>query len=121
MAQDVSRRRMMQAAGALALAPGGTTVTAAPGEKSWPIVEGPDTPKLCLGIGDGGQGADGNDDAGMRRVKQLAVDYVLGGGGRLPWTEADLRARIDQADAGRQGAHRQGPGRPDSQYDQTPQ
>ena len=47
-------------------------------------------------MGDGGRGPDGQEDAGMKRIKQLAVDYVLGGGGRIPWTEADLRARIER-------------------------
>jgi hypothetical protein len=47
----ISRRRAMQAAGALALAP--PLEMAAPAAKQWPLVEGPDTPKLCLGMGDG--------------------------------------------------------------------
>jgi mannonate dehydratase len=87
---------MMQAAGTAALAPAVVTAQAASGAKPWPIVEGPDTPKLCLGTGDGGRGLEGEPDAGLRRIKQLAVDYVLGGGGRIPWTEADLRARIER-------------------------
>jgi mannonate dehydratase len=97
MALNVSRRRMMQAAGIMAVTPSTVgTVTAAPVAKPWPIVEGPQTPKLCLGMGDGGRGPDGQEDAGMKRIKQLAVDHVLGGGGRVPWTEADLRARIER-------------------------
>lgn len=96
MALNVSRRRLMQAAGTMALAPSMMTATAARAAKPWPIVEGPETPKLCLGMGDGGRGPDGQEDAGMKRIKQLAVDYVLGGGGRIPWTEADLRARIER-------------------------
>ena len=35
-------------------------------------MEGPDTPKLCLGVGDGGRGPEGQQDADMRRIKQLA-------------------------------------------------
>lgn len=97
MASNVSRRRLMQAAGTMALAPSMmATGTAAPTAKLWPIVEGPQTPKLCLGMGDGGRGPEGQEDAGMKRIKQLAVDYVLGGGGRVPWTEADLRTRIER-------------------------
>ena len=84
----------MQAAGALAVTPSIGTVTAASAARTWPIVEGPDTPKLCLGVGDGGRGPEGQQDAGTQRIKQLNVDYVLSGGGRIPWTEADLRARI---------------------------
>lgn len=88
MESNLSRRRMMQAAGATTLAPSVMRAAAS----RWPIVEGPDTPKLCLG------GAP--DEAGMRRIKQLGVDYLLGGGPRIPWQEADLRARIERYKAG---------------------
>ncbi len=100
MAGNVSRRRMMQPAGALAMTPSmATAMAAAPAARSWPIVEGPDTPKLCLGVGDGGRGPEGQEDAGTKRIKQLNVDYVLSGGGRIPWTEADLRSRIERLKA----------------------
>ena len=56
--------------------------------------EGKDTPKICLGF----YGT--ADEAGMRRVKQIGVDYVLTGGPRIPWDEADIRARIDRFKAG---------------------
>jgi mannonate dehydratase len=39
-------------------------------------------------------------EAGMRRVKQIGVDYVLGGGPKIPWQEADIRARIESFKAG---------------------
>ncbi|MBI4873501.1 MAG: mannonate dehydratase [Acidobacteria bacterium] len=80
---------MMQAAGVTALAP--AVASAAAARPAWPIVEGPHTPKICLG------GA--RDEAAMRRIKQLGVSYVLGGGGRIPWQEADLRAQLDRAKA----------------------
>jgi mannonate dehydratase len=100
MALHVSRRRMMQAAGAVAVTPSMVVEAGvASAGKSWPIVEGPDTPKLCLGVGDGGRGPEGQQDAGTQRIKQLNVDYVLSGGGRIPWTEAGLRARIEQLKA----------------------
>ncbi len=92
MRSSVSRRTMMQAAGAAALAPAAVRAAAA---KPWPIVEGPGTPKLCLGMGDGGRTGPGQEEAGYRRIKQLAVDYVLGGGPRIPWEEAELRKRMD--------------------------
>jgi mannonate dehydratase len=85
MSSILSRRKMMQAAGATALTP---SVAAGAAAVPWPLVEGPGTPKLCLG--------EGNDEAGMRRVKQLGVDYALAGGPRIPWQEADIRARIDR-------------------------
>jgi mannonate dehydratase len=98
MSLNLSRRRMMQAAGTLALTP--SLAVAAPVAKAWPIVEGAGTPKLCLGVGDGGRAPEGQEDAGMKRIKQLAVDYVLGGGPRLPWQEAELRARVERFKAG---------------------
>jgi len=56
--------------------------------------EGKDTPKICLGYG-------GPPDAtGMRRLKQIGVDHVLMGGPKIPWSEADVRARIDPFRAG---------------------
>ena len=69
MNSRLSRRRMMQAAGVAALAPplAAPLATAAPA-REWPIVEGPDTPKLCLGVQ--------ADEAAMRRVKQIGVDHV---------------------------------------------
>jgi mannonate dehydratase len=56
--------------------------------------EGPDTPKICLGY------FGTPDEAGMRRVKQIGVDHVLTGGPPIPWTEADVRARIQAFEAG---------------------
>ena len=56
--------------------------------------EGPGTPKICLGF------YGPVSEAGLRRVKQIGVDYVLTGGPKIPWTEADLRARIEPFKAG---------------------
>lgn len=99
MSMNLSRREMMQAAGTMALTPSLVTAAAAPAAKSWPIVEGKDTPKLCLGLGDGGRGPEGEPDAGLKRIKQLAVDHVLGGGGRIPWTQEGLQAQIERCKA----------------------
>jgi mannonate dehydratase len=49
-----SRRKMMQSVGGAALAQSVATVEAAPAPRKWPIEEGPDTPKICLSMGDGG-------------------------------------------------------------------
>jgi mannonate dehydratase len=57
-------------------------------------------PKICLGIGDAGLAPGAIDEAGMRRVKQLGVDYVVTGGPRIPWDEADVRSRIDRLKSG---------------------
>jgi mannonate dehydratase len=56
--------------------------------------EGKDTPKICLGVGAT------PDEPGMRRVKQIGVDYVLTGGPKIPWAETDIRSRIDLFRAG---------------------
>ena len=90
MDSGFSRRRLIQAAGAAALAP--STMMSAPAE-SWPVVEGPDTPKISLL-------SSVRDEAGIRRLKQIGVDYVLMGGPRIPWQEADLRGRIERLKAG---------------------
>jgi len=86
-----SRRSLVRAAGAAALAPPALTAALS---KAWPIVEGPNTPKICLGYG-------ARDDAGAGRIKQLGVDHVLSGGSPLPfpWQEAEIRARIDRLKA----------------------
>jgi mannonate dehydratase len=59
-----------------------------------PRFEGKDTPKICLGLGDAGAG-----EGGPRRIKQLGVDYVLSGGGPIPWEEARLKEQIDRLKA----------------------
>ncbi len=74
--------------------------------------EGKDTPKIALGMGDGGgrvgapgqagaaTGAVAHDPAaGPRRIKQLGVDHVLGGGGSVPWTESSLRTIMERWNA----------------------
>ena len=87
----LTRRGMIQTAAAAAVAP----AVAAPVRRPWPIVEGPDTPKLCLGMWDGG-GDPKQPEIGMRRIKQLGVNYVLGGGPKIPWQEDELRALIER-------------------------
>ncbi len=91
----------MQAAAAGGLAPAlaGDAQAAAHGTH-WPVVEGPNTPKLCLEISGGLLSAGTQDDAGMRRIKQLGVNYVLCGGPRIPWKEEDIRARVERFRAG---------------------
>jgi mannonate dehydratase len=85
-----SRRSLIRTAGAAALVPRGGM--AAPAQ-NWPIAEGPNTPKICLGGGT-------PDEAGMRRMKQLGVNYVLGGGPQIPWSEEEIRGRIERYKAG---------------------
>ena len=91
MIRRLSRRNLMQAAGATAFAPSFEAAAAAPAQ--WPVGEGPNTPHINMG--------GGRDEAGMRRIKQLGVDYVTGGGvgGPLPWKEGDIRAAIERCKA----------------------
>ena len=86
----VTRRKMLQTAGAAALL---LPASSAAQKSSWPPAE-TGAPRICLGVNPN------LDAAGMRRVKQLGVDYVLMGGPPLPWTEADLRERMNRFKAG---------------------
>ena len=90
MTDKWSRRRMMQAAGATALSP----MASPAAEVSWPPAQGAGTPRICLGT------SPTLDEKGMRALKQIGVNYVLMGGPRAPWDEADLRARMDRFKAG---------------------
>jgi mannonate dehydratase len=86
----VSRRRLMQTAGVAAFA----SPLGAAAASSEPRFESPDTPKICLAIGDGG-----GLETSARRIKQLGVDHVLSGGPRIPWDEAGLRNQIERLKA----------------------
>src|SRR5262245_59335852 len=95
MKSGFSRREMMKAAGGAALAPvASPSFLSAAQKRSWPPAEGRDTPKICLGL------RPDIDEAGMRRVKQIGVDYVLMGGPPIPWTEEVLRERMNRFKAG---------------------
>ncbi len=76
-----------------------------------PPKEGKDTPKIALGMfdsgvggGRGGAGGGGSaaggqtpdPNAGPRRIKQLGVNHVLGGGGPIPWTEQSLNTLMER-------------------------
>lgn len=85
----------MQTAGGAALA---APLTAA--DVPGPRAEGKDNPKICLEAGLGRLSAGTIDAAGMRRIKQLGVDYVLTGGPAIPWTESQLRDLMDRLKSG---------------------
>jgi mannonate dehydratase len=57
--------------------------------------EGVDTPKICAPI----NAADPTEKA-IRAVKQIGVNYVLSGGPKMPWTEAQLQASVDNLKKG---------------------
>jgi mannonate dehydratase len=97
----ITRRQALQTAGIALAVP--QSVSAAVPEKvpTGMKGEGPDTPKLCLEYGNGALAAGGNtDDERIRRIKQLGVNYAIGGMGGTPWEEAKLRAYMDRAKEG---------------------
>lgn len=69
-----------------------------PGGRPWWLghgmpQEGPDTPRIAAPI-DARPGTDLRPQ--IRRVKQLGVTHVLGGGPRMPWTAEELQPMVDQ-------------------------
>jgi len=87
----------MQIAGAGSMAP--TAMLEAAQVPAAPK-EGPNTPKIALGMGDGGggrrePGSPPDRSVGPKRIKQLGVNHVLGGFGRAPWTEEGLKAMTE--------------------------
>ncbi len=92
MNSDISRRKMLQAMGASALAASANPAAPIPG--LW--AEGRDTPKLCMSIS-----LRELNEAGMRRWKQIGIDHVLmGGPAKLPWQEAEIRSIMDRLKSG---------------------
>lgn len=53
----------------------------------WPVVFGPDKPKMCLWANP--------DRSYMRKLKQIGVDYAICGGPRVPWTEKSMIEMMD--------------------------
>ncbi|MCZ6673741.1 MAG: mannonate dehydratase [Verrucomicrobia bacterium] len=88
MKPKLSRRKLIKLMGVAAVAPIFPSIVGCSagrsGSKSWPILEGVNTPKLCLGT------SRNADKARMRMIKQLGVDHVLMGGPERPWTEESL-------------------------------
>jgi mannonate dehydratase len=104
-----------------------TAAESAPAARKWPIEEGPDTPKLCLSPGDGGQplpagvqpaaparGGNANAYGGFlaptteagtidpryQRIRQLGVTHLLGVNVSGPggvWTAESVRRAVDAA------------------------
>src|ERR1700685_329767 len=111
MSDKLSRRKLMQAAGIAALASPVATPARAAAMMPENKFEGKDTPKICLAIGDGGGGGRGGapgsatdpaaaEAAAARKIKQLGVNYVIGGGGGgLPWDETRLRIQMESLKA----------------------
>jgi mannonate dehydratase len=86
----ISRRNLIQTAGIAALAsPAASAAGTMPENK----FEGKDTPKICLALGDSAVGQQ-DVKSQARRLRQLGVDHVLGGGPRIPWEESRLKEQI---------------------------
>jgi len=66
------------------------TIKLTPQTVKWPVTEGPETPKLCVGSGAN------VDERQIQLIKQMGVEYVLMGGPRIPWRVEDLRAIMDK-------------------------
>jgi mannonate dehydratase len=86
----ITRRTLTQMVGLSALAPAGALPAAAAQVPAAPK-EGPNTPKIALGMGDAGSLLPDDPAAAPRRIKQIGVNYVLSGGPPVPWTEEKLR------------------------------
>jgi mannonate dehydratase len=88
MSGNLTRRNIMQAAGIAAIS---ATAATAQKPKRQLRAEGEDTPKICQQVGALRYSAGDFTEAGMRRVKQLGVDYVLTDVVRAPWDETVLK------------------------------
>lgn len=62
-------------------------------EVEWPVVPGPESPKMCVWISSNATVEE------MRQVKQIGVDYVAMGGPKVPWTEESLKEITDRFEA----------------------
>jgi mannonate dehydratase len=61
-----------------------------PAKVKWPVLEGPNTPKICTGI------SRNADVSAMRNMKQIGIDYVLMGGPPIPWDQTELQSIVDR-------------------------
>jgi mannonate dehydratase len=77
MQSSLTRRGLIRAAGAASFIPGLRAAESQPG------------PRITLWIQD-------TEDVTLRRIKQLGVDDVCMGGPRIPWQEAEIRARMER-------------------------
>ena len=83
-------------------APGATAAStelsagASTGLSAGPRFEGKDTPKICLEAGLAASGSDDEAAAAARRIRQIGVEYVISGGGRIPWEESRLKEMMDR-------------------------
>src|SRR5262252_5372442 len=101
MNSNVSRRRIMQAIGALALSRAAVPGPAARAEGE----ESVGTPKICLQLSlypdrYAFKTPDKLDEVSIRRLKQLGGHRVLTGGPAIPWEEGEIRSIMETLKSG---------------------
>jgi mannonate dehydratase len=98
-----SRRTLLKTAGAAALGVSAASRTSAfdGPARPQPHFEGKETPKISLEAGAAIAANSSPEEAAAaaRRLRQLGVDYVLSGGGAIPWDEARLKGMMDRLKA----------------------
>jgi mannonate dehydratase len=88
---------MMQAAAAAAVSVSSSQTQTVHGPAP---AEGENTPKICQQIGSLQFSPGRFDEAGMRRIKQLGVNYVLTSEVHAPWDETSLKAVMARLNGG---------------------
>jgi mannonate dehydratase len=95
-----SRRTLLKTAGLAALgvaAPAAAPVVrASTRQHAASRFEGTTTPRICLEAGAAASGSGEEAAAAARRIRQLGVEYVISGGGRIPWEENRLEDMMDR-------------------------
>src|ERR1700693_5093579 len=91
MSSEYSRRTLIKGIASTALVPSLMPGPVAPGMRG----EGPDTPRISAPIA-----RQNLDEAAIRRVRQIGVNYVLTGGPQIPWDEAELRLFVSTLKSG---------------------
>ena len=68
------------------------------GRITWTLSK--DLPTICLEAGLGGAAPGASADeaaaAAARRIRQVGVEHVISGGGRIPWEEGRLKEMMDR-------------------------
>ena len=57
---------------------------------AWPVIEGPDTPKMTMNI------SPTDVSSKLKAIKQFGCDYVHMSGPRLPWTVENIQPIVDK-------------------------
>ena len=101
MPMKTTRRTLLKTMGTAAVLPLPRASAGSSQDMRSPRAEGRDTPKIALEMGLGvspqGMGQEEAAAAAARRIRQLGVTHVLGGGPRIPWTDAPLKELMDRA------------------------